>query len=245
MNFKKLFIDYKKEVAILVIVLISVAVIASLVGYNKGNREFNEGVKQLEASYMKNNKEEYETLIKEKESLEKQVEKLEEKVDDLVADADELRKEKHSLEDEIDLNIEKINKIEEYETLVSELENGIKDLESESTRLNLEKASKETEIADLQAEIDKLNGKLVEAAGSPMELSAGMWFQEIDEIPVGRYTVSNGDGNFFVRDEDGIAYVNIILDDSNSGWGVTDYTFVLIEGAMIENDSPCILTPVN
>ena len=141
-------------------------------------------------------------------------------------------------------NIEKIEKIEDYESIIDDLETEKGNLEQEISSLNINKIALEKEKNDVQDDIDKLKGELVEASGSPIELQAGMWFQETDEIPAGRYTVSNGDSNFFVYDEDGDIYVNVILDDSDGGWGVSEYTFVLLKGSIIETKSPCTLTPV-
>ena len=245
MDFKKLFADFKKETGVICIILVIVAIALSFFAYQKGGRDFDEEVIKREAKLMEsfqpnydNMKEEYEKIkndydikLKVMEAYEKDIEEMEVEIDSLSAKLAE--------------NKEKVEKIENYETIISDLETTQGALEVDISSLEVNVKNLEEEKEELQEEIDKLNGKLVEAAGTPIELQAGMWFQEVDEIPVGRYTVSNGDGNFFVRDEDGIAYVNIILDDSDSGWGVTDYTFVLIEGAMIENDSPCILTPVN
>ena len=244
MDFKGLFKEYKKEAIVLTLALLVVCAIASGISYSKGSKEFNQGVMQKEAYYKALKDEEYNDLVSVVENKEKKVANLEETVSDLVDDAEELRKEKHTLQDEIDANKEKIEKIEQYEEVVAGLEIEVGTLESETNRLGLHKISIENEIADLEAEVARLNGQIVEAAGAPIVLQPGMWFQEIDEIPAGRYTVSNGDSNFFVYDEDGSTYVNIILDDPGSGWGVSEYTFVLLEGSIIETKGGCTLTPV-
>lgn len=244
MSFKNLFSEYKTEVSFLIIILLVVGGIASFIFYNKGNREFSQRAVANEALILAGKDEDYQKLVIEVEGLTSKKNNLETVIDNYSEDLKILKEEKQILSKEINNQNETLNKIENAESVVSdlkleetELTKNIDSLTSEVNNLLLEKEN-------VEREIEKLQGNLVEAAGAPIELQPGMWFQDIDEIPVGRYTVSNGDSNFFVRDEDGVAYVNIILDDSDSGWGVAEYTFVLIEGAIIEADSACTLTPV-
>lgn len=244
MDFKKMSSEYKLETAIIIIIMTVIAIIAVLFAWNRGNRNFNKGVMQLEATYMKNHEEEYNELDFKIKGLEAKEERLMDNIEEHNKEIDILKNEKKKIGEEISKEEEKLDKIENFENTISSLETEISSLEIEFSSLetNVEKLKNERD--SLQDDVDALNGKLVEAAGAPIELQAGMWFQEVDEIPEGRYTVSDGDSNFFVYDEDGDIYVNIILDDSNSGFGVSEYTFVLLEGSIIETKSACTLTPV-
>ena len=83
----------------------------------------------------------------------------------------------------------------------------------------------------------------MKAAGEPIKLSAGVYYAG-DDIAPGRYRVSNGSSNFFVYNSSGSATVNIILGNKNDGLWVTDYTFDLKSGYIIETNNVCTLTPV-
>ena len=244
MKFKELIKNYTKELLVLGLILSCISGASSYYFYMKGGKDFDREVIKQEALLMEAFQPNYDQMKEEYEKIKLDFETKQKIITTYEEDITELESKEAELKEVIEFNQEIVDKVNESETVLADLESKKNDLETENSSLEKSVNNLKTEKEDLQAEIDKLNGELVQATGSPIELDPGMWFQGTDEIPVGRYTVSNGDSNFFVYDEDGNAYVNIILDDTDSGWGVTEYTFVLIEGSIIETDSGCTLTPV-
>ncbi len=109
----------------------------------------------------------------------------------------------------------------------------------EEERLGAEVARLNAEVAERQAELERLQNLIVRTGEEPIRVGAGNWYVGQD-IPAGRYQVSNGSSNFFVR-RGGRSVVNIILGGRH---GVDTYVFTFQTGDVIEARSAFTLTPI-
>ena len=109
----------------------------------------------------------------------------------------------------------------------------------EEERLGAEVARLNAEIAAQQAELERLQNLIVRTGEEPRRVGAGNWYIGQD-IPAGRYQISNGSSNFFVR-RGGRSVVNIIL---GGRLGVDTYVFTFQPGDVIEARGAFTLTAV-
>ena len=113
-------------------------------------------------------------------------------------------------------------------------------IKSHEQDLDSQIASKNKELDRLEKELKALNGEIVKAQGKPIKLPSGYFYGGKD-VPAGRYQVSKGKSNFFVR-RNGNSFVNIIL--GGGSFGIDSYVFELQAGDEIQTNSSVVLTPI-
>lgn len=135
------------------------------------------------------------------------------------------------------------NELDKNESLLKDLENYKKNKTELDKNLNIkneELKNLSSQVEQKQAELDKLNGDILQAKGQPITLPAGQ-FVVGNDVPAGRYNVS-GSSNFFVYSSSGRLKVNTILGNSYVGRG--DYVCTLDTGDNIENHARTTFTPI-
>ena len=125
-----------------------------------------------------------------------------------------------------------------FEGMLSDLYDSL--IERHEQDLDSQIASKNKELDRLEKELGRLNGEIVKAQGKPIKLPSGYFYGGKD-VPAGRYQVSKGNSNFFVR-RNGRSLVNIIL--GGGSIGVSSYVFELEAGDEIQTNSSVVLTPI-
>lgn len=146
-----------------------------------------------------------------------------------------------STKKELKNNEQALKEVEEYKKNEKELNNKLASVNQEITTKSGELQGLTTQVEQKQAELDKLNGDIIQAKGQPISLSAGQFIVGKD-IPAGRYNVS-GSSNFIVHSgTTGRSKVNTILGDSWVGDG--DYVCTLDVGDEIDNHARATLTPI-
>ncbi|MEK4871592.1 hypothetical protein [Niallia sp. FSL W8-1348] len=139
------------------------------------------------------------------------------------------------------------NELSEKQTEIKEGLSAINTLEinrNEASDLIDEIEGKKDEIANLDSQIQQLQGGIKEAKGKAVELPAGKFIVGKD-IPENRYKVLPiGRGsNFAVFDENASVIDNTII-SSSKGHGVPEYIVYLIDGYIIDAQSPFKYVPV-
>ncbi len=150
--------------------------------------------------------------------------------------ADKLEETKTELKENENL----LNDLKDYEKNRKELNENLKTKTAELETKSKDLEGINTQISQKQAELDKLNGDIIQAKGQPITLPAGQ-FVVGNDVPAGRYNVS-GSSNFFVYSSSGRLKVNTILGNSYVGRG--DYVCTLDTGDNIENHARTTFTPI-
>lgn len=151
--------------------------------------------------------------------------------------ADKLEETKTELKENENL----LNDLKDYEKNRKELNENLKTKTAELETKSKDLEGINTQISQKQAELDKLNGDILQAKGQPITLPAGQ-FVVGNDIPAGRYRVS-GTSNFVVYSgTTGRITVNTILGDSWVGDG--DYICNLGTGDEVENHARTTFTPI-
>lgn len=121
-----------------------------------------------------------------------------------------------------------------------ELSNKQKEIDAQISAKQDELNKKQAEVDSKQAELDKLTGEVVKAAGDPITVSAGDYIVGTD-FKAGRYKVS-GSSNFVVYTSSGELYINTILGSSSVGRG--DYVATLSDKMIVRCSAKTTFTPV-
>lgn len=144
------------------------------------------------------------------------------------------------IKNELNENESLLNDLKDYEKNRKELNENLKTKTAELETKNKDLEGINTQISQKQAELDKLNGDIIQAKGQPITLPAGQ-FVVGNDVPAGRYNVS-GSSNFFVYSSSGRLKVNTILGNGYVGRG--DYVCTLDTGDNIENHARTTFTPI-
>jgi hypothetical protein len=150
----------------------------------------------------------------------------------------ELKASNAALSDEIAEKRDIIDAADEYYQDKDSLDAGLVEQQGKIDETNSTIAGLDTQIGEKQAELDRLTGEIVKAAGAPFSIPSGQYTGGTD-IGVGRYSVS-GSSNFVVRSNYGDLKVNTILGDRFYG----DYVCTIAQGDRIECSSSTTWTPV-
>ena len=233
----------KKQTLIAGAIVVVAMIILYAIGYGVGSKNLGEVAVTAAANKKLSLDEEYAAKVSEFENLNSQIEEKSSELQDTSSRLDTAKKDLASAESDLKASQDKLDTIADYEAKVQTFNDEIATLTANRDALKGEVDTLTNDKGILQGELDSLRGEIVKAAGEPIRLSAGVYYAG-DDIKTGRYRASNGSSNFFVYDSHGSATVNIILGNKNDGLWVTDYTFDLKSGYIIETSNACTLTPV-
>jgi len=181
----------------------------------------------------------YQTLVVEIDGIISERDKISENYSNLQNEHNDLQQNYKTLTTDRDKISNEYNDFKEQMSVYA-------DLSEEEARNRLEEEQKreaitglDSEISEKQTQLDNLKNLIVKTGEEPIRLPSGYFYGGTD-VPAGRYQVSNGTSNFFVRRGD-MPFVNIILGGRH---GVDNYVFQLTTGDEIQSNAPVTLTPI-